>query len=75
VATGAEDTLAGQDVMSPDCPVRHIITVDNLREGWDGPLRYVLATVREMQSSTAIQQILGRVMRLPHARKRTQPTP
>ncbi|HQL96242.1 MAG TPA: restriction endonuclease subunit R, partial [Candidatus Hydrogenedentes bacterium] len=70
VATGAEDTLAGQDVMSPDCPVRHIITVDKLREGWDCPFAYVLATVREMQSSTAIQQILGRVMRLPHARKR-----
>lgn len=70
IATGAQDTLADQDVMSPDCPVRFIITVDKLREGWDCPFAYVLATVREMQSSTAIEQILGRVMRLPNARKK-----
>lgn len=70
IATGAKDTLADQDVMSPDCPVRFIITVDKLREGWDCPFAYVLATAREMQSSTAIEQILGRVMRLPNARKK-----
>lgn len=70
IATGAEDTLSNQDVMSPDCPLRFIITVDKLREGWDCPFAYVLATVREMQSSTAIEQILGRVMRLPNARKK-----
>lgn len=70
IATGAKDTLSDQNVMSPDCPLRFIITVDKLREGWDCPFAYVLATVREMQSSTAIEQILGRVMRLPHARKK-----
>ncbi len=71
IATGARDTLADQNVMSPDCPLRFIITVDKLREGWDCPFAYVLATVREMRSSTAIEQILGRVMRLPNARKKT----
>jgi type III restriction enzyme len=71
IATGAKDTLTNQDVMSPDCPLRFIITVDKLREGWDCPFAYVLATVREMKSSTAIEQILGRVMRLPNARKKT----
>lgn len=71
IATGATDTLADQNIMSPDSPLRYIITVDKLREGWDCPFAYVLATVREIQSSTAIEQILGRVMRLPNARKKT----
>lgn len=70
VATGAQDTLADHDVMAENCPIRYIITVDKLREGWDCPFAYVLATVREMSSSTAIEQILGRVMRLPNARKK-----
>lgn len=70
IATGAEDTLMDQDILSPQCPLRFIITVDKLREGWDCPFAYVLATVREMKSSTAIEQILGRVMRLPNARKK-----
>lgn len=70
IATGAKDTLADHDVMADNCPIRYIITVDKLREGWDCPFAYVLATVREMSSSTAIEQILGRVMRLPNARKK-----
>ncbi len=70
IATGAQDTLADHDVMADNCPIRYIITVDKLREGWDCPFAYVLATVREMTSSTAIEQILGRVMRLPNARKK-----
>lgn len=70
VVTGDRDTLGAQNVMSPDCKIRFIVTVDKLREGWDCPFAYVLATVREMKSSTAIEQILGRVMRLPNARKK-----
>jgi len=70
IATGEKDTLGDQNVMSGDCKIRFIITVDKLREGWDCPFAYVLATVREMESSTAIEQILGRVMRLPNARKK-----
>lgn len=71
VATAAKDTLAEQDLGSEDCPVRYVLTVDKLREGWDCPFAYVLATVRELKSSTAIEQILGRVMRLPGACKKS----
>ncbi|MCC6489055.1 MAG: DEAD/DEAH box helicase family protein [Candidatus Hydrogenedentes bacterium] len=71
IATGTEDTLTDHnDIMAENCPIRFIITVDKLREGWDCPFAYVLATVREIQSSTAIEQILGRVMRLPYAQKK-----
>ena len=43
-----------------------------LREGWDCPFAYVLCSVAEMRSSTAVEQILGRVMRLPKAQRKKQ---
>ena len=52
------------------CPVRYVITVQALREGWDCPFAYVLCSVAEMRSSTAVEQILGRVMRLPKAKRK-----
>ena len=47
------------------CPVRFIITVQKLREGWDCPFAYVLCSLRETRSATAIEQIVGRILRLP----------
>jgi type III restriction enzyme len=67
MATGDERDLAGIDVLDPGCEVRFVITVQALREGWDCPFAYILCSVAEMSSSTAVEQILGRVMRLPHA--------
>ena len=52
------------------CPIRYVITVQALREGWDCPFAYVLCSVAEMRSSTAVEQILGRVMRLPKAKRK-----
>ena len=54
----------------PDCPVRYIITVQKLKEGWDCPFAYVLCSVAEQVSPTAIEQILGRVLRMPKARRK-----
>lgn len=65
--------LDGVDILSPDCPVRFVITVDKLKEGWDCPFAYVLASIRDLHSATAIEQILGRVLRMPRAeRKETE---
>ncbi|MGB8646927.1 MAG: DEAD/DEAH box helicase family protein [Anaerolineae bacterium] len=50
------------------CPIRFIITMQALREGWDCPFAYVLCSVAEMGSSTAVEQILGRVLRMPKAK-------
>ena len=69
-ATGSEKGLEGVDLADPDCPVRFVITVQALREGWDCPLAYVLCSVAEMRSSTAVEQILGRVMRLPNVTRK-----
>ena len=37
VATGASNDLEGVDLLAPDCPVRYVITVQKLKEGWDCP--------------------------------------
>jgi type III restriction enzyme len=71
-ATGADRELEGVDILAQDCPVRFVITIQALREGWDCPFAYVLCSVAEMRSSTAVEQILGRVMRLPHIKRKQQ---
>lgn len=48
-------------------PVRFILTVSKLREGWDCPFAYILCSVSNLSSRTAVEQILGRVLRLPGA--------
>ena len=73
IATGVMDEIAGKDILSPQCPVRFIITVDKLREGWDCPFAYVLCSFRNTSSSTAAEQVLGRILRMPQATKKTQP--
>ena len=60
------------DISDPSCPVRYIITVQKLREGWDCPFAYVLCSVAELSSKIAVEQILGRVLRMPKARRKTR---
>lgn len=72
VETGDRADLKGVDVMSPACPVRYVITVDKLREGWDCPFAYVLYSARNVSSKTAVEQILGRVLRMPRATRKPE---
>lgn len=69
IKTGDKDELKHVDLLSPDCPIRYIITVNALKEGWDCPFAYVLATVANRTSSVDVEQILGRVLRLPYTQK------
>lgn len=71
-ATGEDRGLDDVDINDPECEIRYVITVQALREGWDCPFAYVLCSVAEMRSSTAVEQILGRVMRLPKAQRKKQ---
>ncbi|MBI5198281.1 MAG: DEAD/DEAH box helicase family protein, partial [Nitrospirae bacterium] len=74
ISVGILDELKGiQDVASPKCPVRIILTVQKLREGWDCPFAYVLCSLRETRSATAIEQIVGRILRLPGAQEKRHP--
>ena len=69
IKTSDKDELKNADLLSPDCPIRYIITVNALKEGWDCPFAYLLATVANRSSSVDVEQILGRVLRLPYTRK------
>lgn len=73
-ATGHAELDAIPDIAAPDCPVRYVVTVQKLREGWDCPFAYILCSVAELSSPTAVEQILGRVLRMPKARRKTRDT-
>ena len=63
------DELKDRDLLKPSCEVRYVITIDKLREGWDCPFAYVLYTVSNVATATAVEQIIGRVLRMPYAEK------
>ena len=74
IATGKHDELKDiPDIASPKCPVRVILTVEKLREGWDCPFAYVLCSLKPIRSPTAIEQIVGRILRLPRAQEKHHP--
>ena len=74
ISVGTLDELKNvRDIASPKCTVRFIITVQKLREGWDCPFAYVLCSLRETRSATAIEQIVGRILRLPRAQAKQHP--
>lgn len=68
VATGDSKGLDGVDLFDRECKVRFIITQQALREGWDCSFAYVLCSVAEQKSPRAVEQLIGRVLRLPRAK-------
>ena len=72
IRTADVNELKNTDLMSPDCPVRYIITVNALKEGWDCPFAYILASLANKTSQVDVEQILGRILRLPHTSQHTQ---
>lgn len=64
------DKPENQSVLSPSCKLRFIITVQALKEGWDCPFAYVLFSVAELSSGRAVEQILGRILRMPRAKRK-----
>jgi len=72
IATGEQRELDGLNLFDPNCPVRYIITVQALKEGWDCSFAYVLCSVANTRSPVAVEQLLGRVLRMPYATPRRQ---
>ena len=66
IKTANIDELKGIDLLSKTCEVRYIITVNALKEGWDCPFAYILASLADKSSSVDVEQILGRVLRQPY---------
>lgn len=73
IRTSGVNELKHIDLMSRDCPVRYIITVDALKEGWDCPFAYVLASLANKTSRVSVEQILGRILRLPYTCEHKNP--
>lgn len=69
IKTANKDELKNIDLSSLDCNIRYIITINALKEGWDCPFAYILATVANRTSSIDVEQILGRILRLPNTKK------
>lgn len=73
VATGEERGLEALDnkyrngIADPRCPVKFVITQRALAEGWDCPFAYILVSMASLSSATAVEQLLGRVLRQPNA--------
>ena len=69
VKSAENDELGRENLLSPYSPVRWVITKAALMEGWDCPFAYLLVMLDNTQASRAITQLVGRVMRMPHARR------
>ncbi len=74
IATGEQKELDTIDLFNPDEPTRYIITVEALKEGWDCSFAYVLCSLANVKSNTTVEQLLGRVMRMPYAKNRKTPS-
>ncbi len=72
VATGAQRELDGVNLLDPRNPIEFVITIEALKEGWDCPFAYVFCSVATVHSKKDVEQLLGRVLRMPYARKRHQ---
>lgn len=70
VATGDRDDLEDVDILDRSCPIRYVITVQKLGEGWDCPYAYVLCSVAAMRSNQAVEQMVGRVLRMPEVTRK-----
>lgn len=73
VATGDQRELDGINLFDPDCRIEHVITIEALKEGWDCSLAYVFCSVAKIQSAKNVEQLLGRVLRMPYAKRRAAP--
>ena len=69
IKTAEINEIKDIDLMAEDCPVRYIITINALKEGWDCPFAYILASLADRSSAVDVEQIVGRVLRLPNTRQ------
>ena len=70
VATGVQRELDGIDLFDPACPIEYVLTVEALKEGWDCSFAYVFCSVSRIRSARDVEQLLGRVLRMPYAKRR-----
>ena len=67
VKSAENDELGREDLLSEYSTVKWIITKSALMEGWDCPFAYLLVMLDNTKAQRAITQLVGRVIRQPHA--------
>lgn len=73
IKTSNINELDGVNLLSKKCQIRYIITVNALKEGWDCPFAYILASLASRNSATDVEQIVGRILRQPYAQNHNAP--
>lgn len=73
IKTAEINELRNIDLLSRECKIRYIITVNALKEGWDCPFAYILASISNKSSKIDVEQILGRILRQPYASRYNNP--
>jgi superfamily II DNA or RNA helicase len=67
IKISGQNDLEGINLFSQSCKIRYIITVNALAEGWDCAYAYVLISVANIGAPIAVEQIIGRIIRMPSA--------
>jgi len=70
IKTSERNDLIGVNLFSNKCKIRYIITVNALAEGWDCSFAYVLVSVANVGAKIAVEQIIGRIIRMPYAKRK-----
>ncbi len=70
IKTSKTNDLERVDLFDKSCKIRYIITVNALAEGWDCSFAYLLISVANIGSKIAVEQIIGRIMRMPFAKRK-----
>lgn len=66
IKTAKQDQLIGEDLLGKSSKVNYILTVNALKEGWDCPFAYVLVSASKIGSHVAVEQTIGRILRMPN---------
>lgn len=70
IKTSKTNEIEGIDLFGKRCKIKYIITVNALAEGWDCSFAYILISVANIGSKVAVEQIIGRIMRMPYAKRK-----
>ncbi len=72
IATGDQRGLDGIDLFDRSTKIDFIITQQALKEGWDCSFAYVFCSLVRLSSGKDVEQLLGRVLRMPYAEPRAK---
>lgn len=73
IKVSGDSSLDRVDLLDKTCPIRYIITVNALKEGWDCPFAYILSSISQRSSNIEVEQIVGRILRQPGASRFSDP--